>query len=70
MKLKLDEIADLIDGSIKGDLSKDIYGINSLDNAISNEISYAVSDKYKESLISTNAGAVIVDDKVKLPLDH
>ena len=45
MKLTLEEIADLIDGSFKGDPLKEIYGINSLENARSNEISYAVSEK-------------------------
>ena len=65
MKLNLEEIADLIDGSIKGDPSKEIHGINSIDNANSNEISYAVSEKYKEALINSNAGAVIVDEALK-----
>ena len=65
MKFRLEEIADLIGGSIKGDSSKEIHGINSLDKADSNEICYAVSEKYKESLISSNAGAVIIDEKLK-----
>ena len=38
MKLTLQEIANLIDGSIKGDVSKEIYGLNSLVNADSNQI--------------------------------
>ena len=62
MKLTLQEIANLIDGSIKGDASKDIYGINSLENADFNQISYAVSLKYKDALIDSKAGAIIVND--------
>ena len=33
MKYTLEEIANLIDGSIKGDSSKEIFGVNSLENA-------------------------------------
>jgi UDP-3-O-[3-hydroxymyristoyl] glucosamine N-acyltransferase len=65
MKFTLEEIAKLLDGSIEGDPSKDINGINSLDNADSNQISYAVSDKYKESLSRSSAGAVIVNKSLK-----
>ena len=65
MKFRLEEIADLIDGSIRGDSLKEINGINSLENADLNEISYAVSVKHKNALISSNAGAVIVDECLK-----
>ena len=67
MKLTLQEIANLIDGSIEGDSSKEIYGLNSLVNADFNEISYAVSEKYKEAMISSEAGAIIVNERLK---DH
>jgi UDP-3-O-[3-hydroxymyristoyl] glucosamine N-acyltransferase len=65
MKLTLQEIANLIGGSIKGDASKEIYGINSLENADFNQISYAVSLKYKDALIGSKAGAIIVNDGLK-----
>jgi UDP-3-O-[3-hydroxymyristoyl] glucosamine N-acyltransferase len=65
MKLILQEIANLIDGSIIGDASKDIYGISSLENADFNQISYAVSLKFKDALISSKAGAIIVNDELK-----
>ena len=61
MMLTLQEIANLIDGFIKGDSSKEIYGLNSLENADFNQISYAVSLKYKDALIHSKAGAVIVN---------
>ena len=60
MRLTLEEIAKLIDGTIQGESSKTINGINSLENADLNQISYAVSEKYREALIDSNAGAVIV----------
>ena len=48
MKLTLQEIANLIDGSIVGNNSKEISGLNSLENADLNQISHAVSGKYKD----------------------
>ena len=56
MKLTLDEIANLIDGSIEGDNTKEIYGLNSLVNADLNEISYTVSENYKDAMINSQAG--------------
>jgi len=64
MKLTLFEISNLIDGSIKGDDSKEIYGLNSLENADFKQISYAVSLKYKDALIDSKAGAIIVNDRL------
>jgi len=65
MKLTLQEIANLIDGSIEGDNSKEIFGLNSLENADLNQISYLVSSKYKVALINSKAGAVIVNKELK-----
>jgi len=65
MKLTLKEIAKLIDATIIGEASKEILGINTLTDANFEQISYAVSKKYKELLINCNAGAVIVDKDLK-----
>jgi len=62
MKITLEEIAKLIGASVHGEPSKEILGINTLINANSGQISYAVSKKYKELLINSNAGAVILDE--------
>ena len=64
MILTLEEIAELIDAKVYGKSSKEIIGMNTLDNATSDQISHAVSQKYQKSLISSNAGAVIVDKKL------
>jgi UDP-3-O-[3-hydroxymyristoyl] glucosamine N-acyltransferase len=64
MKLTLEEIAKLIDAKIYGESSKEIIGINTLTSANSDQISHAVSQKYKKSLINSNAGAVIIDKKL------
>ena len=65
MKLTLQEIANLVDGSIEGDITKEIYGLNSLVNADFNQISYAVSEKYKDAMINSAAGAIIVNEGLK-----
>tara|TARA_B110000261_G_C13041603_1_gene340551 strand:+ start:384 stop:1388 length:1005 start_codon:yes stop_codon:yes gene_type:complete len=65
MKLTLKEIAILIDATVLGDSSKEILGINTLTDANSNHISFAVSKKYKEILINSTAGAVIIDERLK-----
>jgi len=65
MKLTLEEIAKLIDAIVLGDSSIEILGINTLADANSKQISYALSEKYKETLISSNAAAVIVDESLK-----
>ena len=65
MILTLREIADLVGGSIEGDSSVLIQGIGALDSANSNQISYAVNEKYKDSLKNSNAGAFIINKSLK-----
>jgi len=65
MNISLEEIAILIDAKVIGDSSKKINGINTLSGANSEKISYAVNKKYKELLINSNAGAVIIDESLK-----
>ena len=65
MKLTLEEISKLIDASVHGEPSKEILGISTLADANSDQISYVVSKKYKELLINSNAGAIIVDESLK-----
>jgi UDP-3-O-[3-hydroxymyristoyl] glucosamine N-acyltransferase len=45
--------------------TKEIYGLNSLENADLNQISYAVSEKFKEAMINLKAGAIIVNEELK-----
>ena len=65
MTLTLKEIAELVGGSIEGDSSKSIQGIGTLDSANSSQISYAVNEKYKDSLKKSNAGAFIINKSLK-----
>jgi UDP-3-O-[3-hydroxymyristoyl] glucosamine N-acyltransferase len=65
MTFTLKEIADIVGGSVQGSPSKSIQGIGSLDSANSSEISYAVSQKYKDSLKNSKAGAFIINKSLK-----
>jgi UDP-3-O-[3-hydroxymyristoyl] glucosamine N-acyltransferase len=65
MKLTLEEITELIGGTLSGESSKSIYGIGTLDNASSKQIAYAVNDKYSNSLKKSIAGAVIINKSLE-----
>jgi UDP-3-O-[3-hydroxymyristoyl] glucosamine N-acyltransferase len=65
MTLTLKEIAELVGGSIEGDPTISIHGIGALDSANSKQISYAVNEKYKDSLKNSDAGAFIINKSLK-----
>jgi UDP-3-O-[3-hydroxymyristoyl] glucosamine N-acyltransferase len=65
MTLSLNEIANMVEGSIKGNPSKIIKGIGTLESANSNQISYAANNKYKDSLKNSNAGAFLINNSLK-----
>ena len=60
MTFSLEKIAELIGATLIGDSTTEIRGISTLKDANGNQISYAVSEKYKNSLSKTKAGAVIL----------
>ncbi len=65
MNLKLGLIAKKIGAQLIGDSEMEISGINSLSQANENQLSYIVDRKYIESLVSTNAGAVVLSKEMK-----
>ena len=65
MTHSLEKIAQLIGATLIGDPDIEINGISTLTDANGNQISYAVSEKYKNSLSKTKAGAVILPKKLK-----
>ena len=65
MTLSLEKIAELIGATLVGDSAIEINGISTLTDANGNQISYAVSDKYINSLSNTKAGAVILPKKLE-----
>ena len=62
MNYSLENIAKIIDASLDGEASKVIHGVNTLENAQINQISYATSKKYLDPLRKTLAGAVILEN--------
>lgn len=60
MKLSLARIAGVINGEIKGNRNKKIYGAASFDDATSDEITFAGHAKFLKKIEETGAGAVIV----------
>jgi UDP-3-O-[3-hydroxymyristoyl] glucosamine N-acyltransferase len=65
MRTSLKDISKLIGASYKGSNKKEIIGINTLELAKSNQISYAVSSKHLKSFSNSKAGAIIIDNKLK-----
>ena len=65
MNLSLEKIAQLINATLVGDSTTEINGISTLRDANTNQISYAVSEKYINPLTNTKAGAVILPKKLK-----
>jgi UDP-3-O-[3-hydroxymyristoyl] glucosamine N-acyltransferase len=65
MTLSLKKIAELIGATLIGDSDVEINGISTLTDANGNQISYAVSEKYINSLSKTKARAVILPKKLK-----
>jgi UDP-3-O-[3-hydroxymyristoyl] glucosamine N-acyltransferase len=65
MTYSLEKIAKLIGATLVGDSATEINGISTLTEANANHISYAVSDKYINSLSNTKAGAVILPKELE-----
>ena len=65
MTLSLEKIAELIGATLVGNPSIEIKGINTLKEANKHQLTYAVSNKYSNSLANTKAGAVILPKKLK-----
>ena len=59
-KLRLDEIAELVDGEIRGDGSLEIHRLESIETAEMGDITFLVKPKAAEKLEKTKATAVIV----------
>jgi len=65
MTLSLEKITELIGATLIGNSATEINGISTLEDANVSHISYAVSDKYINSLSNTKAGAVILPKELK-----
>ncbi len=65
MKLKLSEIAKMINGELIGDSSINISDVAQIERAGEGEISFIASKKYFKFLSATNASAVIVPKDIE-----
>ena len=63
MKITLGEIASAIDGKIVGDARHIIKGVSQIQDASSGTITFLSNPAYKKYLASTNADAIIVEEK-------
>ncbi|MBW2014960.1 MAG: UDP-3-O-(3-hydroxymyristoyl)glucosamine N-acyltransferase, partial [Deltaproteobacteria bacterium] len=60
MKLSLARIAEIVNGTIKGDKNKNICGVAPFDDAAGDEITFAGHAKFLKKIDKTEAGAIIV----------
>lgn len=60
MKLLLDDIASLCKGKVIGDGKKTISGVNTIDSASFDEITFVSDNKYEKFISSTEAGAIFL----------
>ncbi len=60
MDIILSEIAKLVNGKVKGDLEKKIYGVAPFEHATDDDITFVDSAKLIKKISETKAGAVIV----------
>lgn len=56
----LGQLAEYVNGRVKGNAEIKISSVATLDNALSSEISFLSNPKYTRALVNTKAGAVIV----------
>ena len=66
MNLTLKQIAKILSGTIDGEPSLQISGINTLQKATLTDLSFATGPKYIDSLSKTQAGVVIINDNLKM----
>ncbi len=60
MELSLATIAEIVNGEIKGDRNKNIFGVAPFDDASGDEITFAGNAKFLKKIDETDAGAIIV----------
>lgn len=69
MKITLSEIATLVNGTLKGNGKKEIYGVNSFEDADNTHITFASNAKYFKRIDTCRAAAVIVPPGIHSPKD-
>lgn len=62
-RLTLTELANLCGASLIGDASHVVCGVNSLDQASSDELSFYQDQRYENDFLSSNAGVICISPK-------
>ena len=62
MSVTLAELAQLVGGTVLGDETVEISGVNTLEAAAESEISFLASPRYRREAEGSAAGAVVVSD--------
>lgn len=65
--MKLEEIAELIDGKIEGNREVEITNVGKIESARNNEITFISNPLYEKFFRNTKAGAVIISEEFKIP---
>ncbi len=65
MELTLDKIAELIKGEVAGNGASIITGVNSLDNAGEQDLSFFYDMRYRQLAMETKAAALVVSEKIE-----
>jgi UDP-3-O-[3-hydroxymyristoyl] glucosamine N-acyltransferase len=61
----VEEVANLVGGRVAGDGSFVVKGINSLDEAGEEELSFLIDSRYRSKVNTTRAGALIVREEIQ-----
>lgn len=69
MKYKLQDVADLLGGEIKGDINLEVSGLSPFFQAGETELTFAADEKFLKKISETKAKAVIVPPIPGLPED-
>ena len=64
---KIKNLAEIFDAKIIGDENLKIIGINDIENAKEGDITFLSNIKYSKYLETSNASAIIIDNKIRLP---
>lgn len=62
MKFKLQQIADILEGTIDGDPNTEVYTLSKIEEGSTGSLSFLSNPKYTSYLYTTKASAVIVND--------
>ncbi len=70
IQVTVEQIAAMVGGTVEGDSSRIISGINKIEEAKSNELTFLANPRYKPLIYTTGAGAVLVkkDEKFDKPV--